>query len=652
MKNWENLFEPTGGKEASLRQFFIVRKRGLPFLYLPENRALLDATLRLYPAQTRSARAKRNLVSRLSRMGLQVFHENITISVSPHSRLGGFFRKLVPGCENVPSFGVLGGNVKTLGRRYTFLLFDLSNRPVVVVKLGISEHARHLIRAEQDFFFPQAPGQPGTPEALDLYRGEDADAIAYRYVEGICPSADQDEMIEQLLSAWVHPGKPVGLSELAIWPRLEKLHVDNPGLEPVFAKLQKTPIRPVLHHGDFAPWNIRISPSGGKSHWVVLDWERNQPCGLPGWDWFHYVIQYDTLVRHSLPEVSLSHLETLWTNPSFQRYARLTGIEEIVKELTLIYFLYLLYYVSPSDNAMALSLLAEKFRQTYFPQLPMAHRSLTISVVTPSDRQLPWLKLCVASVADQKGIAVEHLIQDNQSGPELENWVRTHSQAQLKVETDSGLYDAINRGFARSTGDIVCWLNSDDQYLDGALAKVVLFFEMHPEVDVLFGDTIIVSNEGRLLSYRRSVLPDLHHIYLSHLNVHSSSTFVRRSVLERGHRLDVQWTTIADAVWITDLLKAKIPMAVLNEPLSAATISDHSLGQTSLAAMEARRWQEEMFVGMPWMRSFVVLRHRMRKLRRGAYCPRKVSARLYTLSSPVQRILQTAFLGFKWPKST
>ena len=50
------------------------------------------------------------------------------------------------------------------------------------------------------------------------------------------------------------------------------------------------------------------------------------------------------------------------------------------------------------------------------------------------------------------------------------------------------MYDAINRGFARASGDIVCWLNSDEQYLEGTLAKVADYFETHPDIDVLFGD--------------------------------------------------------------------------------------------------------------------------------------------------------------------
>ena len=275
---------------------------------------------------------------------------------------------------------------------------------------------------------------------------------------------------------------------------------------------------------------------------------------------------------------------------------------------------------------------------------------LKISVVTPSYKQLPWLKLCIASIADQKGVTVEHIIQDAQSGIELEEWVRKNSKAQLYVEADSGMYDAINRGLARTTGDIVCWLNSDEQYLEGTLAKVVHYFETHPEVEMLFGDALLVGNTGALLSYRRTTFPNKHHIQLSHLNVLSCALFARRSILERGHKLDTHWKAIADAVWIVDLLKAGIRMAVLNEPLSVFTITDKNLGQTSLAFAENEHWQRETLAGKLWLRPIIILLHRLNKFLRGAYWPRSISARLYTLGNPYQRTSQTAsFLGFQWP---
>jgi glycosyltransferase involved in cell wall biosynthesis len=275
---------------------------------------------------------------------------------------------------------------------------------------------------------------------------------------------------------------------------------------------------------------------------------------------------------------------------------------------------------------------------------------LSISIITPSYKQLPWLKLCSASIADQKGVQVEHIIQDAQSGPELESWVRDNTNARLFVESDSGMYDAVNRGFARATGDIVGMLNSDEQYLEGTLAKVARYFETHPDVDVLFGDALLVSNTGELLSYRRTVPPNVQHIQAVHLNTLACATFVRRSVLDQGFRFDTRWKGIADAVWVVSMLKAGIPVGVMNEPLAVFPVDDKSLGQKSLAYAEFRFWQKETYVGTLWLRPLFVGWHRVVKFCKGAYWPRSMSTRLYTLASPKERVTVHADnVGYRWP---
>src|ERR1700694_5003916 len=117
---------------------------------------------------------------------------------------------------------------------------------------------------------------------------------------------------------------------------------------------------------------------------------------------------------------------------------------------------------------------------------------MKVSVVTPSFKQLPWLKLCVASVADQVGVEIEHIVQDAGTGGDLEIWAASQPSLRLFVEPDAGMYDAINRGLRRATGEICAYLNCDEQYLPGALQAVEKFFQSHPEVDMVFGDVVMV----------------------------------------------------------------------------------------------------------------------------------------------------------------
>ena len=178
------------------------------------------------------------------------------------------------------------------------------------------------------------------------------------------------------------------------------------------------------------------------------------------------------------------------------------------------------------------------------------NRPVDISIVTPSLRQLQWLQLCAASVADQENVLHEHIVQDAGTGDLVEQWARGIPNLTLYVEQDAGMYDAVNRGLRRAQGEICAYLNCDEQLLPGALARVSSFFDTHPEIDVLFGDAILVDERGNPISYRRTVLPTLLHLRQAHLNTPTCSTFFRRKLLDRGFLFDPKWKTIGDLVWI------------------------------------------------------------------------------------------------------
>lgn len=123
----------------------------------------------------------------------------------------------------------------------------------------------------------------------------------------------------------------------------------------------------------------------------------------------------------------------------------------------------------------------------------------TISIVTPSYEQGRFLERTLYSVISQNYPALEYVVQDGGSkdesveilsryGPSLKSWAS---------ERDRGQADAINRGFAHTSGEIMAYLNSDDMLLPGALAYVASYFAAHPEVDVVYGNRLIVDEHDR-----------------------------------------------------------------------------------------------------------------------------------------------------------
>src|SRR5205823_14199740 len=133
-----------------------------------------------------------------------------------------------------------------------------------------------------------------------------------------------------------------------------------------------------------------------------------------------------------------------------------------------------------------------------------------------SYRSSKWLRLCIMSVADQ-GVEAEHIVQDAGSDDGTLEWLLHDHRVKPFVEKDKGMYDAVNRGLRRATGDILSYLNSDEQYLPGALATVRSFFEANPNIDVVFGDFVVIDPQGRYCFHRKVQVPLKYHTWVSHL---------------------------------------------------------------------------------------------------------------------------------------
>jgi glycosyltransferase involved in cell wall biosynthesis len=275
-----------------------------------------------------------------------------------------------------------------------------------------------------------------------------------------------------------------------------------------------------------------------------------------------------------------------------------------------------------------------------------------ISVITPSYNQLEWLRLCASSVADQKGVPHEHIVQDAGTGIELENWARTMPDLSLYVEKDEGMYDAVNRGLKRAQGEILSYLNCDEQLLPGALECVAGFFDANQDVEIIFGDSILVDKSGHPLSYRRTVLPILSYVRHVQLNTPTCSTFFRRSLIDRGLLFNPKWKVIGDQAWIESLLRHGIRMATIRAPLAVFTFTGENLSSKPVSKAEAMRRQNGDSSVTRLRKAAYVVRHRLRKLAAGAYRSRDIDIQLYTLESPSFRQRRHAkHVGFGWPKT-
>jgi len=275
---------------------------------------------------------------------------------------------------------------------------------------------------------------------------------------------------------------------------------------------------------------------------------------------------------------------------------------------------------------------------------------MKISIVTPSFRNSRWLKLCIASVADQPGVAVEHIVQDAGSDDGTQDWLPQDQRVKAFIEKDAGMYDAINRGWQRAGGEVLAHLNCDEQYLPGALAAVADHFQRHPETDILVADTVVVDAEGKFICCRKCIEPVPVLIWLYNPTI-TSSLFIHRRVIEQHKlRFDTQWRDLGDIFWMIAAVRQGMNFAVLRHFTSAFADTGENMNLKPNARRETQLKEE---LTPRWIRRSrwpLIQLNRTRNLLRGLYRQTPFSYSLYTEASPNRRVqIQVPDPICRWP---
>jgi glycosyltransferase involved in cell wall biosynthesis len=123
-----------------------------------------------------------------------------------------------------------------------------------------------------------------------------------------------------------------------------------------------------------------------------------------------------------------------------------------------------------------------------------------ISVITPSFNQAQFIRATIDSVLSQDYPALEYLVVDGGSTDGTLKILKSYgARLEWVSEPDHGQSDAINKGLKLATGDILCYLNSDDVLAPGALKLVGEYFASHPDCDWVTGDCNVIGVHGEIL---------------------------------------------------------------------------------------------------------------------------------------------------------
>lgn len=160
-----------------------------------------------------------------------------------------------------------------------------------------------------------------------------------------------------------------------------------------------------------------------------------------------------------------------------------------------------------------------------------------ISIVTPCFNQVNYIEETIRSVLDQQYPNLEYIIIDGGSTDGTAGIIKKYENHlhYWVSEPDAGMYDAVQKGFEKSSGELMAWINSDDLLHRGALNTVSEIFSTFPQVDWIQGLPSFFDEQGRIVQTGGLKKWSPFHFYLGDFRwIQQESTFWRRSLWEKA----------------------------------------------------------------------------------------------------------------------
>jgi len=195
---------------------------------------------------------------------------------------------------------------------------------------------------------------------------------------------------------------------------------------------------------------------------------------------------------------------------------------------------------------------------------------LTFSLVIPNFNQSHYLPTALESLRHQ-GSSFNVALMDGGSTDAVREVAKLYQDliAFFRSAPDAGQAAAIREGFEQVPGEVLCWLNADDYYFPGALDRVAACFEADPELDVVYGDAVHVTEEGFFLSYFPPVREYEAGVITRSCFICQPACFFRRSACEKVGGVDASLVYTMDWDLWCRLDHAGAKFRYLHEPLAA-----------------------------------------------------------------------------------
>jgi glycosyltransferase involved in cell wall biosynthesis len=226
---------------------------------------------------------------------------------------------------------------------------------------------------------------------------------------------------------------------------------------------------------------------------------------------------------------------------------------------------------------------------------------MKVSIVTPSYNQGQFIERTLQSVASQTGAEIEHVVFDGGSTDNTVEVLKNFTPPVRWVsKKDKGQTDAVNQGIRATSGDIIGWLNSDDIYYPGTVARVVEYFVQHPEIDVVYGMADHIDLDDKVFESYPTEPWDFKRLHETCF-ICQPALFFRRRVVEQYGFLDESLNYCMDYEYWLRLGKTGVRFEYLEEKLAGSRLyaDNKTLGSRVKVHREINDMFKKLFGWVP-----------------------------------------------------
>jgi glycosyltransferase involved in cell wall biosynthesis len=216
-----------------------------------------------------------------------------------------------------------------------------------------------------------------------------------------------------------------------------------------------------------------------------------------------------------------------------------------------------------------------------------------ISIVTPSYNQGEFLERTILSVLNQNYPNFEYIIIDGGSTDRSVEIIKKYGKylTYWVSEKDNGQAHAIYKGFEKSTGQFLAWLNSDDTYLPGAFFKIVKAFQKYTKANLVFGNIYFSNEYDKIIGECRFTKVSINNLIYEDLSLGQQSTFWTKDIYNKVGGINPRYDFCMDFDLFTRIASFK-PLFYISEYIASFRLHQHA--KTSIMLKTWHRERQEI----------------------------------------------------------